>query len=130
MTASGYTISVASSGLTGSTSSALAVTPAAATQLVIVTQPPPNVALNAPFGLVLAIEDAYGNIVTSANNTVTVAFASNPTNAKLGGTSSDKATNGYVTFSNLSINKRGSGYRLKLTSTGLTGATTSAIQVT
>jgi uncharacterized delta-60 repeat protein len=127
--ASGYTISVATSGLTGSTTSALAVIPAAATQLVIVTQPPSSVALNGVFGLVLAIEDAYGNIVTSANNSVTVAFGNNPTNAKLGGTTSVKATNGYVTFSNLSINKRGSGYTLKLTSTGLTSATTSAIQV-
>jgi hypothetical protein len=128
--ASGYTLSVASSGLTGSTSSALAVTPAAATQLVIVTQPPSSVALNAAFGLVLAIEDAYGNVVTSPSNSVTVAFGNNPSNAKLGGTTSVKANNGYVTFTGLSINKRGAGYMLKLTSTGLTGATTSAIQVT
>ena len=128
--ASGYTLSVASSGLTGSTTSALAVTPAAATQLAIITPPPSSVALNASFGLVLAIEDAYGNVVTSANNSVTVAFGNNPGNAKLGGTTSVKAKNGYVTFTGLSINKRGSGYTLKLTSSGLTGATTSAIQVT
>jgi hypothetical protein len=38
--------------------------------------------------------------------------------------------NGYVTFSNLSINKRGTGYTLKLSSSGLSSATTSAIQVT
>ena len=124
--ASGYTLSVASSGLTGSTTSALAVTPAAATQLVIITQPPASVALNSSFGLVLAIEDAYGNIVTSANNTVKVAFGNNPTGAKLGGTTSVKAKNGYVTFTGLSINKRGTGYTLKITSSGLAGATTNA----
>jgi hypothetical protein len=128
--ASGYPLSVASSGLRGSRTSALAVTPAAASQLSIVTQPPSSIAQSASFGLVLAIEDAFGNIVTSASNSVTVAFANNPTNAKLGGTTSVKATNGYVTFSNLSINKRGTGYTLKLTTAGLTGATTSAIQVT
>ena len=128
--ASGYMLSVASSGLTGSTTSTLAVTPAAATQLVMITEPLASVALNSSFGLVLAIEDAYGNIVTSANNTVTVALANNPTGAKLGGTTSVKAKNGYVTFSGLSINKRGTGYTLKISSSGLSGATTSAIQVT
>jgi hypothetical protein len=127
--ASGYTLSVASGGLAGSTTSALAVTPAAATQLVIVTAPPVSVAMNASFGLVLAIEDAYGNIVTSANNTVSIALASNPGGAKLSGTTSVKAKNGYVTYTGLSINKRGSGYTLKVTSSGLSGATTNAIQV-
>jgi hypothetical protein len=86
--------------------------------------------MNAGFGLVVVIEDAYGNVVTSANNTVTVALANNPTGAKLGGTLSVKAKNGVVTFSGLSLNKRGSGTTLKLSSTGLTAATTTAITVT
>ncbi len=128
--ASGYTLSVASSGLTGSTTGALAVNPAAAKQLVITTQPPSSVAQSASFGLVLAIEDAYGNIVTSANNTVSIAIANNPGGAKLGGTTSVKAKNGYVTFTGLSINKKGTGYTLTISSSGLSGATTNAIQVT
>jgi hypothetical protein len=128
--ASGYTLSVSSSGLTGSTTSALTVTPAAATQLVITQEPPSSVALNAGFGLIVVIEDAYGNVVTSANNTVNLALANNPTGAKLGGTLSVKAKNGVATFSGLTLNKRGSGYTLKVSSTGLTGATTTVINVT
>ena len=65
--ASGYTLRVSSSGLSGATSSAIAVTPAAATQLVITQQPPSSVVVNSGFGLQAAIEDAYGNVVTSAS---------------------------------------------------------------
>ena len=78
----------------------------------------------------VAVEDAYGNVVTSASNTVKVAFANNPTGAKLGGTLSVKASQGVATFSGLTINKVGSGYTLQLTSSGLTSAITNAITVT
>ena len=63
--ATGYTLAVSSSGLSGATSSAITVTPAAATQLVISQQPPASVVVNSPFGLQATIEDAYGNVVTS-----------------------------------------------------------------
>jgi hypothetical protein len=86
--------------------------------------------VNTGFGLTATIEDAYGNVVTSASNTVKVAFAHSPTGAKLGGTTSVTASQGIATFSGLTINKVGSGYTLQLTSSGLTSATTSAITVT
>ena len=69
-------------------------------------------------------------MVTSASNTVKVAFANNPTGAKLGGTLSVKASQGVATFSNLTINKVGSGYTLQLTSSGLSSAVTNPINVT
>jgi uncharacterized delta-60 repeat protein len=128
--ASGYTLQVSSSGLVSATSSAITVTPAAASQLVITQQPPPSVKVNTGFGLTVAIEDAYGNVVTSASNGVKVAFAHNPTGAKLGGTTSVTVSQGIATFSRLTINKVGSGYTLQLTSSGLTSATTNAITVT
>jgi hypothetical protein len=78
----------------------------------------------------VAVEDTYGNVVTNASNTVKVAFANNPTGAKLGGTLSVKANQGLAAFSNLTINKVGSGYTLQLSSSGLTGAVTNAINVT
>ena len=69
-----------------------------------------------------SIEDAYGNVVTSAANTVSVAFANNPTGATLSGTFSVTAIEGVATFSNLTINKTGSGYTLRVSSIGLTSA--------
>ena len=106
------------------------MTPAAATQVVITQQPPASVVVNADFGLIAAIEDAYGNVVTSSSSTVKVALDNNPTGAKLGGTLSVKASDGVATFSGLTLNKVGSGYTLELTSSGLTGAVTNAITVT
>jgi len=128
--ASGYTL-VASSGLSGEGFSAsITVTPAAATQLVITQQPPATVKVNNPFGLQASIEDAYGNVVTTATNTVKVAYANNPTGATLGGTLTVTASQGVASFSGLTINKVGSGYTLKVTSSGLSSAVTNAINVT
>jgi streptogramin lyase len=125
--ASGYTLAVSGDGVGWGLSSPFAVTPAAATHLAILQQPPSSVGVNKAFGLQAAIEDQYGNIVTSASNTVSVAFAYNPYGATLGGTLTATAVNGVVTFSNLTINKKGTGYTLQLSSAGLVGVMTSAI---
>ena len=98
--------------------------------LMITTQPPASVVVNAHFGLIAAIEDAYGNVETSSSNTVKVALDNNPTGAKLGGTLSVKASDGVATFSWLTPKTVDSGYTLELTSSGLTSAVTSAISVT
>ena len=127
---SGYTLQASSSGLGSATTSAITVTPAAASQVVITQEPPSSVTVNSAFGLQATIEDAYGNVETSATSTVKVALLNNPTGAKLAGTLSVKASKGVATFSGLSLNKAGSGYTLALSSSGLTGATSSAITVT
>jgi streptogramin lyase len=128
--AAGYTIGVSSTSPGSATSSDLTVTPAAATQVVITTEPPASVVVNASFSLIAAIEDAYGNVETSSSATVKVALDNNPGSAKLGGTLSVKASKGVATFSGLTLNKVGSGYTLELTSSGLTTAVTNAISVT
>ena len=126
----GYTLGVSSSGLSSATSSAVTVTPAAASRVVITTQPPASVVENASFDLIAAIEDAYGNIETSTSSTVKVALDNNPGGAKLGGTLSVKASDGVATFSGLTLNKVGTGYTLELTSSGLTGVVSNPITVT
>jgi streptogramin lyase len=128
--ASGYTLDVSASGLAGATTTAITVTPAAATQLAITTQPDATVKVNSAFGLQASIEDQYGNVVTTATSTVNVAFANNPTGATLGGTVAVTANQGVATFSGLTINKTGNGYTLQVSSSGLTSATTSAVNVT
>jgi streptogramin lyase len=128
--ASGYTLDVSGSGLGAGVTSAITVTPATATQVVITQQPPATVKVSTGFGLQASIEDQYGNVVTTATNTVSVALANNPTGATLGGTLSVSATQGVATFSALTINKTGNGYTLRVSSTGLSSAVTSAIDVT
>ncbi len=128
--ASGYTLELSASGLAAANTSAITVTPAVATQLVITTQPPATVKVNTAFGYQASIEDQYGNVVTTATNTVSVSFANNPTGATLSGTLSVTASAGVASFSGLKINKTGSGYTLKVTSSGLSSAVTNAFNVT
>ncbi len=102
-TGSGYTIQASASESTAVITNAISVTPAAASQLVVITQPPANVAVNARFGLTVAVEDRFGNIVTTTSNAiVTVALAINPGDGILGGTLSANVNQGIATFSNLS----------------------------
>ncbi|MFI5456839.1 MAG: hypothetical protein ACHRXM_15450 [Isosphaerales bacterium] len=138
-TFSGLTLNTASSryalytsggGFGWGVTNLFSVTAATATQLVIAQQPPATVKVSTGFGLQAYIEDQYGNMVTTAANTVSVAFANNPAGATLGGTLSVTASQGVATFSGLTINKVGNGYTLQVSSSGLSSAVTSAINVT
>ncbi len=77
----------------------------------------------------VAVQDASGNTVTSASNSVTIAIATNPASGTLSGTTSVPAVNGIATFSSLTINNAGTGYALSAASSGLTGTTSSTFNV-
>ncbi len=126
---SGYVLKVSAGGLSVTTT-AIAVTPAAAAKLVITTQPPSSVTAGSDFRLGVTAEDKYGNVVTSYSGSVTVALSSNPGGSTLGGTLAVTASHGVATFTNLTLNKAASGYTIKTSSGSLTTATTTAITVT
>ena len=126
---SGYTLLVSGSGLGGSTTTAITVTPAAASQLVVSSQPPGSVLAGSGFGLVVTAEDPFDNVDTNFVGSVAVALLNNPGVATLGGTVSVTAQNGVATFSGLTLNEPGIGYTLSVSSSGLTAATTSAFNV-
>ncbi|HXQ30000.1 MAG TPA: Ig-like domain-containing protein [Gemmatimonadales bacterium] len=134
----GYTISASSSGLAGATSSAFAISPGAPVSLAFTTQPggaEGNVAI-AP-AVTVAIVDAYGNAVTTATNSITLAVGKNPwanviTGAKggtLSGTKTKAAVGGVATFSNLSVDRPATGYTLTASAAGLASATTNSFNV-
>ena len=60
----GYTLKVSSGSLTTATTSGIAVTPAAASHLVVTTEPPSSVTAGSGFGLKVTAEDPYGNVAT------------------------------------------------------------------
>ena len=82
------------------------------------------------FGLTITAEDKSGNVLTSFNGTVTLALASNPGGATLGGTLSMTAQNGVASFAGLKLDKAGTGYTLLVTANGLASARTNAFDVT
>ena len=125
----GYTLTAASLGLAGATSSAFNIVPGAASRLVFGTQPssvPVGIAISP--AVTVQILDAGGNLTTSAAS-VTVAIGTNPAGGVLSGTKTLNAVAGVATFSNLSIDKAGTGYTFTAASTGLTGATSTQFDI-
>jgi hypothetical protein len=125
----GYTLLVSGTGLAGATTAAINVTPAAASQIVVMAQPPSSVLAGSGFGLVVTAEDPFDNVDTNFDGSVAVALLNNPGSATLGGAPSVSAQNGVATFSGLTINELGVGFTLSVSSSGLTSATTSAFNV-
>ncbi|MBM3907484.1 MAG: hypothetical protein FJ363_05290 [Gemmatimonadetes bacterium] len=124
------TLTVTAAGLTGAplTVDALAraVTP---TKLVIGTQPANGTAGVALAAVTVAAQDADGNVVTPFTGDVSVALGTNPGSATLSGTTTVKAVAGVATFSDLKVNRPGTGYTLVFSSAPLTAATSSAFNV-
>jgi hypothetical protein len=69
--------------------------------------------------------DAWGRLVTSSNAAITIAITStaNPGSGTLSGTTTVDAIGGVASFSDLSINQPGIGYRLTATSYGMSSVT-------
>jgi hypothetical protein len=128
-TAGTYTLSISDGSLTGVTTATITVSPGAASKLVM-TQTPASGTAGQALGTVLkvALEDAFGNVVTSNSSTVAVTVASGPGVFATGSTTSVAAINGVATFSNLVLNTAGT-YTLSVSDGSLTGATSGSFTV-
>jgi subtilase family serine protease len=127
----GYTLTVSSGTLKGTTSNTFNVTPAG-THLFF-SQQPTSVAAGASIAPAVTVEvlDFNNNVVTTDNSDkITLAISANPGGGTLSGTTSLTVSSGIATFSGLSINKTGTGYTLQATSGALTAATSSPFNVT
>jgi hypothetical protein len=79
----------------------------------------------------VAIVDQFGNVLTGDNtDVVTLDIGNNPVGGTLSGTVSMTVVDGVATFTDLSIDKAGSGYTLVATSSGSTGAASSGFTIT
>ena len=126
----GYTLSAAATGFTGATSTTFNVRPGAATQLTFTTQPAGTSAGGTLPATVVTAQDAFGNTDTAYHALVTAAIDSNPGGGVLGGTTGVSAVAGVATFSTLTIDKAGIGYRLAATAAGLTRARSNPFTIT
>jgi hypothetical protein len=103
--------------------------PAVATQLGFTVQPASIGAGQFIPDVRVAVQDADGNTITTANIPVTIALGSNPSGGTLTGTTLVVSSNGIATFSNLRILDLGAGYTLVASAPGLSGATSAAFTV-
>lgn len=102
-----------------------------ATQLAFTVQPSSSAAGQAIAPAVqVSVQDASGTLVSNAENPVTLALGLNPSGAALGGTRTVNAAGGVANFSDLQIDKPGTGYTFSASATDLTAATSAAFDVT
>src|SRR5262249_44954480 len=98
-------------------------------QLVVSAQPQGPVTAGSPFGLTIEVESPSGRLLTDATGTVTIAMASGPGGAALGGTRTSSIIQGGATFSGLTIDLAGEGYSLMASAPGIKSVTSSAFDV-
>ena len=120
----------ASSGSLAPTDVTFEVIPSTSRKLIFSGQPSNSAAgatIRPP--VTVQIVDINGNPVSSSA-WVVLAIGNNPGRGWLKGTIIKKAVQGVATFNDLSINKAGTGYTLRASSKGFTGATSSAFDIT
>jgi hypothetical protein len=101
-TAGTRTLQFSSSGLTSVTSNNIYITAGTATQLVITsTVPTMQAGVAISPALQVEVRDADGNLVTTANNQITIAIDTGPGGATLSGTTQLNAVNGVATFNKI-----------------------------
>ena len=110
-------------------SSTLTITTTTAGAKLAFLQQPSNASTQAVISpaVTVAVEDAKGNIVSSASDPVTLNLVGSTVSS--GGTISVAPVNGIATFSNLIVTAAGSGYSLAATSPGLTPATSATFTI-
>jgi hypothetical protein len=131
----GYRLSFTASGLSGVTSNTFVINVGPASQVAFLVDP-----VDASAGVAITptmqveVEDALGNRVNGFAGTVSISIFANPGGGTLSGSSTATVGNGQLvagvaSFSDLSIDAVGVGYRLQATSSGLASDVSSAFQV-
>jgi hypothetical protein len=124
-------IAVATGYVNSAVASATYLITAPPSQLVFLVQPvSAAISLAVKPAVQVAFEDANGNVVTSATDTVSMVLDANSSGAQLGGTTTETAVNGIATFPNLTINTLATGLTLQATSGNLTSAKSNPFNVT
>ena len=127
-TAGSYTLSVGDGSLAGATTGSFTVSPAAASKLAITQTPTTGTAGQALGTFTVAVEDAFGNVVTSNTSTLALTVASGPAGFASGSITSVAAVSGVANFGNLIFNTAGS-YALSVSDGSLSGATSGSFSV-
>jgi hypothetical protein len=129
----GYTLLASATGLLSATSTPFNVGPGNATHLGFTAQPQSTTSLATLPPIGVTAFDAAGNVATGFTSNITMAIGTNPIFPNLptlSGTLTVKAVAGVSTFSTLKIDSVANGYTLAATSTGVTGATSAAFDIT
>ena len=123
------TLRAFSSTLSAATTGPIAVAAAAATQIVVTTQPGAFVTAGSVFGLVVTAEDRFGNTDPTYTGQVTATLANGLGGTPPGGAFSVASSAGVATFADLTLTKATIGDRLQVSSGSLNATTTDPFTV-
>ncbi|HEV3299290.1 MAG TPA: putative Ig domain-containing protein, partial [Planctomycetaceae bacterium] len=130
-TVGGYSLMVAASNTLGVqvVPFTLTVQAAQASKLVFLSSPASGTAGQALSpSLTVAVEDAFGDVVTDDSSTVSIAVSTGPARLSAGSITSAVAVNGVATLSSLFLDAAGA-YTLGAAAGSLTGATSDSITI-
>jgi protocatechuate 3,4-dioxygenase beta subunit len=128
---SGYTLSAAAAVLSGTMSDEFSVSPGTASKLSFFVEPSDLTAGDVITPAVqVEVQDAFGNRVPTATNNITLALSANPGGSTFGGDRTVRAVAGVAAFLDLTLNKTGSGYRIRASTSSLTPDTSVTFDVT
>jgi subtilisin family serine protease len=115
----GYTLIATSGALPAVQSAPFSITPSGAPRLSFTVQPGAAIAGSAIAPAIqVSAQDSLGNLFTTFTSDVTVAIGANPAGGTLSGTATATAVLGVATFTDLVINRSGTGYSLTATAPG------------
>ncbi len=112
------------------TSTSFSITVGPAYQLFFSTQPPASAHSTDTFAVGVTVQDAGGNKVATATNSVSLSIVNPVGGAALIGTTTVAAVAGVASFSGLGIYVAGAGYNLNAGAAGLQPGQSSAIAIT
>ena len=127
-TAGPYTLAASDGNYTGATSHSLTINATSAAKVVFQQAPSAGSVGHVLTSVKVAVEDRFGNVVTTNNSNVTLTVASGPGSFAAGSTTTVAAVNGIATFNNLTLSAAGA-YTLKAADGSLTTATSSSITI-
>jgi hypothetical protein len=116
--------------LTFAVFTATALPPGGGAELVFTIQPSSTTAGATIPPLQVTARDAQGNTLSEFTGDVRVAIGMNPSGGVLSGTTAVAAVAGVATFSNLRIDRSGTGYTLTATAPGLASANSDPFNIT
>ncbi len=124
-----YSLTATAGSLSSATTGTFVVTFASASKLAFL-QEPGNTLAGAAInpGVVIAVEDQFGNLVTSDTSIITLGIQTGPGAFDSASTLQVAATSGVATFSNLILDMAGS-YTLSASAAGLTSVNSSILLV-
>ena len=129
--ATGYTLTATVGTLPAVTSTTFNITASTQVAALVFTVQPSTTAVTAKItpAVQVTATDAYGNLVATSSDTITLALGANPGGATLGGTLYATTANGVATFSTLTLSRAATGYTL-IAKYGTLTVTSAAFNIT